>query len=89
VGQELGGFDSPDRVLHDLDEFASSFVRDGGLKKLNLGQSLADEHYLCDLSNACHPRITNQLRIESQQSDRLLRIAAGSGFPLQQAAGPV
>ena len=45
VGQKLYRFDSPDRVPHDLAEFATSFVRDGwseGLNILNLGQSLAD-----------------------------------------------
>jgi len=58
VGQKLGRLDSPDRVFNDLAEFLASFVRDGGLKILNLDQPFADEYNLCDFpfdvfSGAC------------------------------------
>src|SRR5437660_7588717 len=59
------------------------------MKILNLNQSLADEDDLCDLGDAGHPGVANQLRIQSQQSILFLCVAAGSGLPLDQAACPV
>src|SRR5438552_12925967 len=59
------------------------------MKILNLNQSLADEDHLCDFGDAGDPGVANQLRIQSQQSIRFLCVAAGSGLPLDQAAGAV
>ena len=59
------------------------------MKILNLNQSLADEDDLCDFGDAGHPGVANQLRIQSQQSIGFLCVAAGSGLPLDQAAGAV
>src|SRR5437899_2028995 len=59
------------------------------MKILNLNQSLADEDDLCDFGDAGHPGVANQLRIQSQQSIRCLCVAAGSGLPLDQAAGAI
>ena len=44
---------------------------------------------LSHFRNTGHPGIANQLRIQSQQSCRFFRVAAGSGFPFEQAARPV
>ena len=65
------------------------FVGDGGPEVLDFDQSLANEHDLSDVGDAGHPGVADQLRIESQQALRFLRIPAGSGLPLQQAPGTV
>src|SRR5437762_9588158 len=72
-----------------MTEFLTLFIADDRSKVLNLNQSLAHKHYLRHLGNPCNPGIANQLRIERQQSLRFLWIAAGRGFPFEQAALPV
>jgi hypothetical protein len=65
VGKKLRGFDSPDCVLDQQAELLALLFADCGAQILDLNQPFADEHNLCDLGNACHPGVTNQLRIES------------------------
>src|SRR5438477_7881172 len=65
------------------------FVADDSLKVLNLNQSFSNKHYLRHLGNTCNPGIANQLRIKRQQPFRFFWIAAGSGFPFEQATLPI
>src|SRR5207237_4996047 len=65
------------------------FVADDSLKVLNLNQSFSNKHYLRHLGNTCNPGIANQLRIKRQQPFRFFWIAAGSGFPFEQATLPL
>src|SRR5882724_10215947 len=46
VGQKLGRFDPPDRILDEMTEFLTLFIADDSLEVLNLNQSLADKDYL-------------------------------------------
>src|SRR6267143_2739256 len=72
-----------------MTEFLTLFLADDRMEVLNLNQPLAYKHYLGHLGNPGNPGIANQLRIERQQPLRLLWIAAGSGFPFEQATLPV
>jgi len=89
VRQEFGRLDPPDRVFDQMTEFLALLVGDRGVEVLNFNQPLADEYDLGNLGNACHPGIANQLWVEGQQSLRFVRVAAGGGLPLEQAAGAV
>src|SRR5205814_4039047 len=75
VGQKLGRFDPPDRILDKMTEFLTLFVADDGSKVLNLNQPLSNKHYLRHLGYACNPGIANQLRVERQQPFRFFWIA--------------
>jgi hypothetical protein len=75
VWQEIGRLDSADRTLYQPAEFLALLVGDRGLQILNLQQSLANEYDLSDFGDAGHPGVADQLRIEGQQSLRLLRVA--------------
>src|SRR2546421_10358885 len=72
-----------------MTELLTLFVADDSSKVLNLTQPLAHKHYLRDFGDAGNPGIANQLRIKRQQPLRFFWIAAGSGFPFEQAALPV
>ncbi len=60
-----------------------------GSKVLNLDHSLPHEDHFRDLGNTGNPGVANQLRIQTQESLGLLRIAAGSGLPFQKAFGAI
>jgi hypothetical protein len=85
VSQEVARLDSSNRVFCQLAELAALFIGDCGAQILDLNQSLADEDDLSDLRDSRHPGIAQELRIESQQTVRLLGVAARCGFPLNQA----
>src|SRR2546425_8038660 len=89
VGQKLGGLDPPDGVFNQLAEFLALLLSDRGTQVLDFDQPLADENHQRDVGDAGDPGVANQLRIQGQEPIRLLRVAAGSGLPLQQAAGAI
>jgi hypothetical protein len=89
VRQKICGFDSTGRALHQAAKLQALFLRYGSAQVLNLNQALANEYDLRNLRNAGHPRITNQLRIQRQQSVRLFRVSVRAGFPLEQTAGAI
>ncbi len=89
MGQELASFNLSDGGLDQLTKFLPLIIRDGRAQVLNLGQALAYENHYSRFSDAAHPGVTDQLRVERQQACRLFRIAAAGGLPLQQAAGAV
>src|SRR5438477_12360176 len=72
-----------------MTEILPLFVADDSPKVLNLNQPFAHKDYLRHLGNPGNPGIANQLWIKRQQSIRFFRIAAGSGFPFEQATLPV
>jgi hypothetical protein len=65
-------------------ELLTLFLGDGRSKVLNLSQALANEYDLSDFSNSGYPGVADELGIQSEQSRRLFRVAAGTGFPLEQ-----
>jgi hypothetical protein len=66
VRQKLCGLNSLNGVIYQTPEFLPLFIGDRGPQVLNLDQSFANEYHLGDFSNASHPRVTNQLRIQRQ-----------------------
>jgi len=82
VWQEVSRLDLLDRVLYKFAELLAALVGDRGMEVLDFDEPLADENHLRSLGNAGDPRVTDQLRIESEQASRLLRVAAGGGLPL-------
>jgi hypothetical protein len=52
VGQELGCFDPPNRILDQVAKLLSLPVADGCPKVLNLDQPLADKHHLSHVGDA-------------------------------------
>ena len=50
---------------------------------------LADEHDERHFRNTANPGITNELRIQGEQSIGALWVATTCGFPIDQAAGAV
>src|SRR5207237_2540978 len=89
MGEELSGLDPPDRIFHQLAEFAALLVSDLRTQILHFDQALADEDDLCDFGDAGDPRVANQLWIESEQPLGFFRGAAGRGFPLQHGTSAV
>jgi hypothetical protein len=75
VRQKLSGLNSADRVLGQTSEFIALCVRDRGSQILNLNCTLANEHNLGNVADARHPRIANQLGIQSEQAVRFFRVA--------------
>jgi hypothetical protein len=63
--EELGRFDSSDRVFDQVAELAPLLVRDRGTKVLDLNQPFADEYDLSDFGDAGDPGVANQLWIKS------------------------
>src|SRR5437588_2078270 len=72
-----------------MTEFLALFDADNSSEVLNLNQPLSNKDHLRHLGNPGNPGIANQLRIERQQPLWFLRIAAGSGFPFEQATLPI
>src|SRR2546428_4660617 len=68
-----------------MTEFLTLFIADNSLEVLNLDQPLSNKDHLRHFGNPGDPGIANQLGIERQQSFRFFWIAAGSGFPFEQA----
>src|SRR2546430_13067764 len=68
-----------------MTEFLTLFIADNSLEVLNLDQPLSNKDHLRHFANPGDPGIANQLGIERQQSFRFFWIAAGSGFPFEQA----
>ena len=73
--QKVRRLDSPDRAFHQVAKLLALFVGDCSAQILNLDKPFADENDLCDLCNSCHPGITNQLRIQRQQSLWFFRVS--------------
>jgi len=82
----LCGRKSAGSIRRKVAEVLALFLGDGGAQVLNLDQILADEHDLGDIGDASHPRMTNNLRIQRQQSLRILRISTRGCFPLEHAS---
>jgi hypothetical protein len=84
VWQKVGRLDAANLALHQATKLLSLFLGDGRAQVLNLDVTFADKYDLGDFRHASHPRVADKLRIQRWQSLRLLRVAARTGFPLQQ-----
>lgn len=85
VRRESRRFNLANRVFDEPAELLALLFTDGCPKVLDFHETLANEDHLGDFGNTSDPGIADHLRIESQHSSRLLRIAARGGLPLQQA----
>jgi hypothetical protein len=70
--QKLCGFDSSDGICDQLAKLLALFDADCGAQILDLDQPLTHEHDLGHFGDVCHPGITNQLGIRSQQPRQVL-----------------
>ena len=84
--QEQSGLDPSHGVIDQGCVLLPLFLRNGGPEVLNFDQPLAHENNLGDIIDAGHPRIADQLRIESGNAGRLFWISRGAGLPFQNAA---
>src|SRR5271156_5648212 len=89
VRKELPRFNLICSCLNQLAKLPTLLLIYGCLQILNLGCVLSSEDGQGVIRNPSHPGITNQLRIERQQTLRLFRIAAGRRFPVDDATLPV
>src|SRR5271154_3140335 len=89
VRKELPRFNLIHGCLDQLAKLPPLLLVNGGLQILNFRCALADEDDQSDIGDPSHPGITNQLRIERQETLRLIRIAAGRRFPVDEAFRPV
>jgi hypothetical protein len=72
VRQELGGFDSLDRVPYQATKLLALLVGNGCFQVLNLDQPFPHKDDLGDVRDASDPGIANQLRIQREQPDSLI-----------------
>src|SRR5207245_4286606 len=70
-------------------ELPALLFSDRGAEVLDLGHALAHENHHGHLGDATDPGVTDELRVESQQSFGFLWVAAARGLPLKQAAGAI
>src|SRR5207302_2968014 len=89
VRQKLSRLDPADRVIDEPAKLFALFFGDSGAQILNLDQSFPDKDDLGDVRNASHPRVTDQLRVEHQQSIRFFRVPTRGGLPFDQATHAV
>ena len=68
VRNKLSPFDLADRCLNEAPEFLTLLFRDRRSQVLNLRSMLPDEDDQCYLRNPADPGITNELRVEREQS---------------------
>jgi len=89
VREELARFDLADGLLDQLAKLPMLLFTDRGVQVLNLRHTLADEHHQSHVCDAADPGVADQLRVQGKQPFRYRGVAAGGGFPLQQAASAV
>src|ERR1039457_3551979 len=83
MGQEQSRFNPTYRVVDQSLELLPLLVGDGGPQVLDFNHALTDKDDLSDFIDSSHPGVADQLRIQSRNAVRLLRIAGGGGLPLQ------
>src|SRR5713226_1189032 len=85
VRNKLSRFDLADRCLHEASELLTLLFRDGRSQVLNFGSMLPDEDDQRYFRNPTDPGITDELRVEREQSLGLHRIASSCRLPVDQA----
>ena len=85
VRKELPRFNLISGGLNKLAKFPTLLFINDCLQILNLGCILAHENNQSNTGDPRHPGIANQLRIECEKTLRLLRVAAGRRFPVDNA----
>src|ERR1700752_4444759 len=85
VGREVASLNLTDGRLNQTAVFASLLVRDGCFQILNFRDAFPDKDHNGYIANSADPGVANHLGIERQQSRWFLRVAAGRGFPVDQA----
>src|SRR6267143_3294187 len=85
VRNKLSSFDLADRCLHEATELLALLFRDRRSQILNFGSVFPDENDQRYFRNPTDPGITNELRVEREQSLRFRGITARCGFPVDQA----
>src|SRR5271156_6806243 len=89
VRKEVAGFDLIRGCLNQLAKLPTLLLVNRCLQILNFGRVLANEDDQSNIGDPSHPGIADQLWIQSQQTQRLLRVAAGRRFPVDNAFRPV
>src|SRR5713226_3454141 len=85
VRNKLSRFDLTDRCLHKAPELLALLFRDRRSQILNFGSMLPDEDDQCYFRNPADPGITDELRVEREQSLGLHGIATSGCFPVDKA----
>src|ERR1700680_1031985 len=89
VRRKLTGLDLPRSRFDQSTKFLALLFRDGRSQVLDLRHVLAHEDDQSHIGDAADPGVADQLRVERQQTFRLLGVPAGSGLPVDQATRPV
>src|ERR1019366_7289087 len=84
VRSKLACFDLADRGSDQLAELTPLLVADRGLEILDLGNTLADKGHNRHIGNPADPGVADQLRIKSQQTLGLLRVACRGRLPFKE-----
>src|ERR1700740_3129271 len=85
VRREEPRLDLADRGLDQTTVLASLLVRNRCFQILNFRNAFPNEDDERHIANSADPGVANHLGIERQQSRWFLRVAAGRGFPVDQA----
>ena len=83
--KELACFNLVCSCFNWLAKFPALLFINRCLQILNFGRALSHEDDQSNIRDPSHPGITNQLRIECQQTLRLFRIAIRRRFPVDDA----
>src|SRR5215469_6827291 len=89
VGEELSYLDLIDRSLYQLPKLPALVFIDSSFQVLDFRCVLSNEDNERNLRNAGHPRIANELQIESQKTSGLFWISRGGCFPVDDAFRPI
>src|ERR1039458_7348973 len=70
VARKLTGFDLANRCLDQLTKFTALFLGDRCFQVLDLGLLFSHEYNECNIGYTADPGITNELRVQCQQTLR-------------------
>jgi hypothetical protein len=87
--EEVSGLDLADCSLDQLAKLPALIVIDGSFQILNFRCVLSNKHDKGNLGNVSQPGITNELRIERQETIGLFRISGCRRFPIDDAFPPI